>query len=240
MLQKEQIKGILFDYGGTIDTNGVHWGEVLWIHYQKAGVPVSREAFDQAYIHGERLLGRNPIVRSEHNFHDLLLIKVRIQLEELIKQEQLLQGTAVSLYMELIAKSCYEFAKSRVEKSKPVLASLTGRYPLVLVSNFYGNIQTVLDDFGIGSFFNKVIESAVVGVRKPDPAIFTLGVQAMGFRPEQTVVVGDSYSKDIAPAKQAGCQTIWLNVCGWEQNEPSVDADEIITDINTLTNIFNY
>ncbi len=47
----------------------------------------------------------------------------------------------------------------------PVLKELSEKYPLVLVSNFYGNVETVLKDFGIDTYFKEIIESAVVGVR---------------------------------------------------------------------------
>ena len=62
----------------------------------------------------------------------------------------------------------------------PVLKELSEKYPLVLVSNFYGNVETVLKDFGIDTYFKEIIESAVVGVSKPDPKIFSLGVEALG------------------------------------------------------------
>lgn len=65
----------------------------------------------------------------------------------------------------------------------------------MLVSNFYGNIQTILKDFGLLDFFDEIIESSVVGVRKPDPAIYRLGVDAMGFVAKNVLVVGDSFSK---------------------------------------------
>ena len=37
MLKKESIKGLIFDYGGTLDTNGIHWSEVLWEMYLHRG-----------------------------------------------------------------------------------------------------------------------------------------------------------------------------------------------------------
>ena len=37
------IKGIIFDYGGTIDSRGVHWSEVIWQGYEALQVPVSKE-----------------------------------------------------------------------------------------------------------------------------------------------------------------------------------------------------
>ena len=44
------------------------------------------------------------------------------------------------------------------------MKALSERYKLVLVSNFYGNIQTILKDFGLFDFFADIIESSVVGV----------------------------------------------------------------------------
>ena len=80
-----------------------------------------------------------------------------------------------------------------------------------------------------------MIESAVVGVRKPDPQIFTLGVKALGIKPEEAVVVGDSYDKDIMPAKAAGCRAVWLKGEGWtdETHDESL-PDAIISDLGRL------
>ena len=48
----KDIKGIIFDYGGTIDTNSRHWAEVLWEKYVEHQVPVTKEAFREAYVFG--------------------------------------------------------------------------------------------------------------------------------------------------------------------------------------------
>ena len=96
---------------------------------------------------------------------------------------------------------------------------MTARVPAVLVSNFYGNIGAVLADFGLDHLFRAVIESAVVGVRKPDPRIFMLGVDALGLQPREVLVVGDSLKKDILPAESIGCPTAWLKGKGWTPEE---------------------
>ena len=72
MFEPDKIKGIIFDYGGTIDSNGMHWAEVIWMAYQAEEVPVSKETFRNAYVHGERTLGKNPIVKPHHTFLDML------------------------------------------------------------------------------------------------------------------------------------------------------------------------
>ena len=50
------LKGYIFDYGGTLDTGGQHWGKVIWHAYERQQVPVSEEAFRDAYVHAERTL----------------------------------------------------------------------------------------------------------------------------------------------------------------------------------------
>ena len=79
-----KIKGIIFDYGGTIDSNGMHWAEVIWRAYQANRVPVEKEIFRNAYVHGERTMGKNPIVQPHHNFLDMLRLKMGLQLDWLL------------------------------------------------------------------------------------------------------------------------------------------------------------
>ena len=57
-----KIKGIIFDYGGTIDTNGIHWGEFIWEQYKEAGIGIARNTYREAYVHGERYLAKNPVI----------------------------------------------------------------------------------------------------------------------------------------------------------------------------------
>ena len=122
-----------------------------------------------------------------------------------------------------------------LQVTRPVVEELSKKYKLVLVSNFYGNIQTILKDFGLLDFFDEIIESSVVGVRKPDPAIYRLGVDAMGFVAKNVLVVGDSFSKDVVPAKAVGCRVAWLKGEGWggEVIDDSV-PDVIITNLAQL------
>ena len=72
------LKGIIFDYGGTIDSRGVHWSEVIWDGYVNAGVPVDKQNFRDSYVYAERELARTRHILPEHNFYDLLYIKMRI------------------------------------------------------------------------------------------------------------------------------------------------------------------
>ena len=70
-----------------------------------------------------------------------------------------------------------------------------------------------------------------MGIRKPNPTLFRLGVDALEMQPEQVLVVGDSLKKDIQPAEQLGCQVLWLKGKGWTEAEDQQTHPHTITKI---------
>lgn len=241
MIKAKEIKGVIFDYGGTIDTNSRHWAEVLWEKYVQTQIPVSKDVFREAYVHGERSLAKFPHIRPEHNFHDVLAIKTRLQIEYLSEHGHLkADDTVLQKYAECVTDLCYDYVLDILKTTRPVVQALAEQYKLALVSNFYGNIQTILRDFGLSEYFSHVIESAVVGVRKPNPTIYQLGVVALELPAEQVLVIGDSFSKDIVPAKSINCNAVWLKGEGW--GEETVDEqlpDAIIGDLSQLLSLLS-
>ena len=221
--------GYIFDYGGTLDTGGQHWGQVLWHAYERYRVPVTETQFREAYVYAERTLGRNPIIRPDYTFRQTLETKLRLQLEFL--------GLEKEAFWEAISDDLYERTKAMTARSREVLMQLKEQnLPMALVSNFYGNMPVVLHEFAFDGLFLKVVESAVVGIRKPDSRIFLLGVDALGLKPEEVMVVGDSLDKDIIPAHEAGCQTVWLRGEGWTPAPHNGDCPycEIIDSLDEL------
>ena len=225
------IKGIIFDYGGTLDSRGVHWSEVLWQGYQQAQVPIDKATFRTAYVEGERALARERIILPQDDFLTLLLKKVAIEISYLPEQPD---TDTRDRWVEEIAAYCDNAARGCINEAMPVLEQLHERYPMMLVSNFYGNIDEVLRAYGIRHLFKGIIESAVVGVRKPNPTLFRLGVDALELPAEQVLVVGDSLRKDIEPAEQLGCPALWLKGKGWTDEEDQQTHPHTITRITEV------
>ena len=228
------IKGIIFDYGGTLDSRGVHWSEVLWQGYQQAQVPIDKETFRTAYVEGERALARERIILPQDNFHTLLRKKVALEISFLPDQPD---APLRDQWVDQIASYCDNAARACIDEARPMLEQLHERYPMMLVSNFYGNIDEVLRDYGIRHLFKGIIESAVVGVRKPNPTLFRLGVDALELEPDEVLVVGDSLRKDIEPAEKLGCQVLWLKGKGWTEDE---DAQTHPHTITRVTQVLDY
>jgi putative hydrolase of the HAD superfamily len=65
-------------------------------------------------------------------------------------------------------------------------------------------VRTALERAGLAEQLGFVIDSSVVGVTKPDPRIFALGLEAAGTAAAETIYVGDSYFVDVVAARAAG------------------------------------
>lgn len=236
-------RGYIFDYGGTLDTGGCHWGRMFWHAYRELDVPVSETQFREAYVYAERTLGRTPLISPDFTFRRTLEVKVELQLRALASTDLISPIGPISPIAPIV-DYLYAAVLRHTAHSREVLRQLDG--PKVLVSNFYGNMSTVLREFCLDDLFDAVVESAVVGIRKPDPRIFLLGVEALALQPGEVTVVGDSLEKDIVPAHAAGCRTVWLKGEQWAAGSSGTDvaadagnadmsaADSIIADLSEL------
>lgn len=131
-------------------------------------------------------------------------------------------------------------------ESREVVLELFRRgYRLGLVSNTTSSVEVpaLLNGLEITGCFETVILSAVVGKRKPDPAILLNAVQRMGIAPEHCAYVGDRIDRDVAAARKAGfSKAIILR----DPRQPKVDEvdgsnlapDHTIQNLRELLDIF--
>ena len=84
-----------------------------------------------------------------------------------------------------------------------------------VVSNSNGSARALLAGAGLGDALDFVIDSAVVGVEKPDPRIFRLGLEQAGVAAHEAVYVGDLYSVDVLGSRAAGLGSILLDPRGF-------------------------
>jgi putative hydrolase of the HAD superfamily len=98
-----------------------------------------------------------------------------------------------------------------VPGAREALAALTARYRVAIISNGDGRLEDALRDMrlcqvgpGPGAPVTTIIDSAVVGVAKPDRIIYALAVDRLGVIPAHTIHVGDSLLTDVQGAQAAG------------------------------------
>jgi putative hydrolase of the HAD superfamily len=113
------------------------------------------------------------------------------------------------------------------------LAYLQSKYTLHLISNgFKESTEYKVTNTNISRYFDQIIISEVVGVNKPDKAIFQHALNVAGAQKHESIMIGDSIEADIRGALGFGMDAIYFNPFNVEK--PS-DVPVQITHLKELT-----
>jgi putative hydrolase of the HAD superfamily len=193
----DSVRAVLFDFGGTLDADGVAWKERFRRFFAEEGVPAA-EGFDRAfYDTDDALVGSIP--------PDLPFAETVGRLSAGVASSLGRPEAAPRVAARFIAE-----ARACLDRNAEVLARLHERYRLGIVSNFYGNLEAVCRETGLSPHLDATIDSVAVRAEKPDRRIFEAGLAAVHVEPPQALFVGDSLPRDMAGARALGIPHIWL------------------------------
>ena len=137
---------------------------------------------------------------------------------------------------EIIERFCAKTERT-LQRNAQLLKRLKSAYRLGIISNFYGNVATLCREASLADSLDVILDSAELGVSKPDPEIFRIALTKLNLAPAQAIFVGDSYERDIAPAQQLGVRTIWLKGPNPRIPENAEKADFEISSLMELVSI---
>ena len=216
------IDTLLFDFGGTLDAPGVHWLTRFQALYPQAGLTVEPERIKNAFYWADTEILTHPELTSL-TYLPLMQAHVALQLRYL--------NLPTHPYLQHLAEGFWRPAATSLQASLQVLQGLHGRYTLGVISNFYGNVATLCQECGLAALCDIMVDSAQVGISKPDPRIFALALDRLGRAPRTVAYVGDSFERDMVTAKTAGLQTVWLR---GQELRPCPDPSMVDVTIMTL------
>ena len=117
-----------------------------------------------------------------------------------------------------------------------VVRQLAQKYPLTIISNGFKEVQYYkFEHSGLADCFAHTIISEEVGINKPQPEIFRIALDLSGVTADEAVMIGDSYSSDIAGAKNAGIDQIWVMGDGLPVTDEG--ATYIVRELKDVLNI---
>jgi HAD superfamily hydrolase (TIGR01549 family) len=213
---------LLFDFGGTLDADGIAWKDRF---RSMAGYAGSPEAFDRAfYAADDALVGTVPRNLSFRGTVELLSRNLARELG-LDAQEG-----------ERIADVFFQTSLAKAEANRQILGRLAQRFRLGIVSNFYGNLEQVCADTGIARHVQVAVDSVVVGFEKPDPRIFQAALSALDVKPEAAVFVGDSLPRDMQGARGLGMPHVYVASEGAKACCPE---DRVVGSVAELLEIYS-
>jgi HAD superfamily hydrolase (TIGR01509 family) len=221
------VPAVLFDYGGTLDSDGVHTLDRFHAIYETLGPQAPpRPRVKEAFYAADALIERDSEVGS-WGLGTLVRRLVAAQFRVL--------GLADHALEERVARAFIDPCEVMLGRNRSILASLRARgFRLGIVSNFYGNLQAICDEFDLAAEIGVALDSAVVGLSKPDPRFFALALERLGAAPADAVFVGDSLERDLRPAKAVGMRTIWLRD---DLEDPCHEPDLVDLTIGSLSEL---
>lgn len=229
----QAIETVLFDFGGTLDSDGLAWKERFHALYWAEGLDLSAEAFAPAfYTADDALVGALAPWAGLKETVDALAIGLEAELGRRGGR-----AGADDARGRRVASRFQSEMSAAFDRNRPVLKALGERYRLGVVSNFYGNLEAACESSGLASLFGVMADSQRVGAEKPEPAIFHAALSALNATPETTVMVGDSLRRDGEGARRSGMRFIWIAPEDVQAAERSGVADAAVTELPDLLEI---
>ena len=214
----QAIETVLFDFGGTLDSDGVAWKERFHALYRSHGLDLSADAFAPAfYAADDALVGALASTTGLEETIDALTTNLEAELARRgggTGHAEIDRARGQRVASRFLSEMSFAFARNR-----PVLEALSERYRLGVVSNFYGNLEAVCESSGLGRLFGVMADSQRVGAEKPEPAIFQAALAELQAKPETTIMVGDSLRRDYEGARRCGMGFIWIAPDGVQATE---------------------
>ncbi len=226
----KNIEAILFDFGGTLDGDGIDWFTRIYDSIAKRVPNFSREAFE-------------PIARSAAD-----------GMGEMAGTPTLsMAGTAGRLCEQIHAKMSgdngswdgwdhkevvAEFVSTAqicLERNLEIMEKLKGRFRLGCISNNWGNVEGWCKDYSYDQYFETMIDSALVDSVKPDKVIFQAAIDEMKIDAKLCAYVGDKYDCDVLGSYKMGMKPIWITT---ENNTPPAsDMNAPLVSINKVPDL---
>jgi HAD superfamily hydrolase (TIGR01549 family) len=207
-----QAKAIFFDLGETLVTQNIEDNLVTIKALEKISkiLPYRKSPAKlfSTYKQGYKL---NEAFRTKHGVE----IPIQAWMVQLLRRtlshepEDSLVAEAIKIIVSARAENAVVFPDS-----KPLLEKLSKqRIKLGIISNVSSHDVAVeiLRKVELLEYFDSVVTSAFVGIRKPDPGIFLYALMQFRLQPRETVIVGDSERHDVWGGRITGMKTVLVS-----------------------------
>jgi len=210
------LRGVIFDLGSTLlyTEHDHNWGVVLprmradmLAHLQDAGYALD----------GPEFLNRMSAKFAEFD-RQRQTDWVEYTTEWILKTTLAEMG-APAPSPQLVASALaayYAYSETRwrlmpgVHETLQQLAARGLRLALISNASDAGNVHRLIDNASLRPYFDPLLISAAVGIRKPNPRIFEMVLAQWELGPHECLMVGDTLGADILGAQMAGLHNAWL------------------------------
>lgn len=201
----KNIKWILFDFGGCLDSDGLHSRHLFLSHFKSHNLIEENfniDTFQEAYTFSDNLIIENSLALNSdlHQLNELMCKHIASFLN-------------ITNFTETkkVAHAITNEQTFYLNRNLQIINKLSLNYKLGIISNFTGNLEKILDEFTISKHLDFILDSYHIGFKKPDLNIFKIAIKSCGVSPSQILYIGDNPTNDIYPALELGIKTVLLS-----------------------------
>ena len=235
-------KGIAFDLFGTLVLQEKfsfdQCLDALYRSLLSSGLALNQERFMQTYREVNRQLMAQAMAEGRETHNRLWIAGALQALGHAMTADDPRIEQGVDAYFEPFIRSC-----QLIPETREMLAAITGRYQLAVLSNFTHPpaVDDILTRLGISGFFKAILVSGRLGRRKPHPGVFAALTMEMELTAEEIMFVGDELEADIVGAHNAGMHTVWMTYrqrlerpsplgqfLGWSESADNARPDYVV------------
>ncbi|MDE2127081.1 MAG: HAD family hydrolase [Armatimonadetes bacterium] len=190
------VKWVFFDIGDVLfdeDAQHQYWLHSLLLSMRRNGVPVTWDAYHTELEALVRIEPGTAIVQACRRWVPDDALWAAIYREGRAEYEQMRAPRPYGMLLDNITA---------------VVRELQASYSLGIIANQHPPIVDALHDYGIADAFRVTAIDSVVGVSKPDPALFVWALDQAQCAPRDAIMIGDRPENDVKPAKSLGMKTI--------------------------------
>jgi len=238
------LSAVLFDLGGTLvyqdESEKVREARLRSLNLSLRGrghkieLPRMRRVFDEVF---------------EPVYSHCEQTDTEVPLEEPFRQFLARLGIQAVGDTQFIQDALADFLRPEIESWKlypdtimllSTLKDMNLKLGLISNASDHSVITVIIDRLNIARFFDAVVTSAQLKLRKPKPEIFKKALECLGVNPSEVVMVGDTVKGDIGGAKNLGIKAILVKR-GKSEIEEGPDPDAVVKNLaDTLPVIKNW
>ncbi len=201
---------LLFDAGGTLIFPKFDWISSL---ISKKGIRISIfeifKKFSQVYYKIDKALKEK---RTPYDGFDL----VKEWLSSLNLPKSILNELVLKIIEEDEKNGLWTYTFDKVKGAVEILKK--NGYRMSVISNSDGRVEKMLEAVGLRKYFDKVYDSYLVGISKPDKGIFELALKELSLKPQDALFVGDMFYIDVLGANSCDIPAVHLDPFNYYQS----------------------
>ncbi|MBN1792859.1 HAD family hydrolase [Candidatus Woesearchaeota archaeon] len=200
------VKGIIFDFWGTLVENGIHPSPVNQVKY----ILRLRMPFKEFVVRFEEAM-------MTREYADLNEAFTAVCEEFRIPPNKYILERLVGMWNknEFLGKPFFEVID--------ILEYLKSQgLKIALISNTNPTIMRVIEKYKLDQYFDAQILSYKEGKLKTDPELFQKALGEIGLKAKDVIMIGDSIQTDIIGAKNAGLRAILIDRMNKRDYQPKI------------------